>query len=1034
MGRLRAKSGNFAFPLINATLAWAPVVGTVKSEPIVWSDPAPQKVACIGGSVTWGYWLQLPILEKTYPDYLARLLGPGHQVRNYGFGGATAGIYPGQGGRAFGYSGEQLGVVNWRPDVIIGGLGINDCNSQWADPAIFEQGYRDLVSSWRSGGRNPSIWLWNRLTPDFRGPSGIPGFPGNVFGPSRVFPTDDTGTAINRPAIQQRLDSLSTSLGLGTVDAYSLLSNRPEWAGDGLHLIEAGLRRLAEINYCQVWEAKSRSALPRMSEMGPSPGSGAPLDETGTSFPWVELHNPWEFGICLDGLALDAGQTGNRFVFTNSTVLWPGERRVVFLSGKYSLDTTRNLHTNFTVSSLGGQIRLLGRDGEPKDAIGWGNWPLSGTLGRPDPSITNAIGPDSAHQRLVTSVVPANWQQAGFNASNWPTGTGGFGQELPRRHESQFARRWSCDLSPVGVWTLLPSSSGWIPQAGGAYACTGSGVSATVPSWITGVDRSWTAEVRLKINGTQTGVNQGFVIRGGTQPTGGAFTHLFIQSNRVVLGSPYEHGKVLSTEPNNDGYHTFRLAYHAPARRFFVWRDDVEITSRTGGQTRDSSRFNWLTMGSIGSTQVQDALIDYASYDLTGAYAPETGSGYGASPNPETRPLVTSPAPSFGLQTDSAYLVRIPFHAGPDPVNGIRLKLEYDDGFRAWINGTEVASCNAPATGRTAISPRDDSRSHDTVSLDLSAFSHLVTPGANVLAVQAFNANDSDGRFFIRAALDLEASRTALTRYFSNPSPGQVNGPGDVLLAYGWLIENEGQSLPVENPRSLITDSDFDGRSNLLEYAQGTDPGLPDAAPQITESSGLVTFPWRDDPEVGWRLMESSGAGTWRPAVVTAGPFTSASPSPGMKLVSYQVPATGGIYRLAAVDEPTMETWQARHFSPEERVAGILNHPDADPEGDGLPNYVEFAIASDPRADSSRLFQFRSATRSLALPDPGSNRGVTFSLMSSHNLSQWNAVGAAAATGCFIDPTSGEYRLEVTDPALPPTRAFMRLKFSRNPP
>ncbi len=991
----------------------------------------------MGGSVTWGYWLQLPLLEKTYPDYLARLLGPGYQVRNYGFGGATAGVYPGQTSRAFIYSGEQLGTFNWQPDFIIAGLGINDCNSSWVNPALFEQGYRDLVASWRSSGRNPSIWLWNRLTPDFRGPLGVVGFPGNVFGPSRVFSTDDSGTALNRPAVQQRVDSLSPAIGLGTVDSYSLLASRADWAGDGLHLIEPGLKRLAELNYCRVWESRSRSALPRLSEVAPSPGNGSPLDETGTCFPWLELYNPRDFGICLDGLALDAGPESNRYVFTDSTVLWPGERRIVFLSGKYSRDSTRNLHSNFTVSNSGGQVRLIGRDGETMDAIGWGSWAFPGSLGRADATVTPAVGPGSVHQRLVTSQPPAGWQQPGFVASGWAVGTGGFGQELPRREESQFSRRWTCDQGPAGVWNLLPSLAGWTAQGGGIYgiyACTGPGVSASVPSWISGADRSWTVEVRLKLNGTQTGSNQGFVIRGGTQPTGGAYTHLFIQSDRVVLGSPYEHGAVISTAPNNDGFHVFRMAYHAPARRFFVWRDGVEISGRTGGQPRDSSRFNWLTIGAIGSTHNQDALLDYASYDLTGAFAPDPANGYLAHDNPEKRPLVTDPAPSFGLQSDSAYLVRIPFEAGQEPVTGIKLKLEFDDGFRAWLNGTEVAYCNAPAAGTVASVPRDDSRSFEKAILDLSAFSGLLNPGTNVLAIQAYNGNDSDGRCFIRASLDLERTTHLLARYFPVPAAGQPNGSGDPLPTYGWLQEYAGQPLPVEQPMSLAFDSDFDGRSNLLEYAQGTNPGLPDAAPQISQTNGQVSFLWRDDAEIGWRLMESAGVSRWRPATVTGEAFTSGSSLPGMILVTYPVPASGASYRLAAVDEPSLATWRTRHFSPAEIAAGILSHPDADPDSDGLPNYVEFAIASDPRARNPELFQIKKGTRSLAFPDPNPGRGAAWSLQSSANPAQWNPVAQPVITGCFIDEKSGEYRLEVTDPELPPTRGFMRLQFERTGP
>ncbi len=992
-------------------------------------DPAPKKVACVGGSITWGYWLDYPIKRKTYPDHLLTLLGPGYQMRNYGYGGATAGLYTGQEDRAFSKSGEQVGTVNWQPDIIIAGLGVNDCNGSWCDPNKFEQGYRDLVTSWRAGNRNPSIFLWNRLTPDYRGAIGVAGFPGNVFGPYYTFTTTDDGMPPNRPAVQAKADLLGPSLGIGLIDSYTQVSAVPQWAGEGLHMVEPGLKRLAELNYCQAFPEQSTGSLPRLTEVAPNPGSDSPSDENGYKYPWVELYNPYPYGICLDNLALDSGANTDPFTFKNLTVMWPGERRLVFLSGMNRSAPIKNLHASFTINKTQGEIRLLSRSQQVIDSIGWRNWTLSGSLGRADTVTTPALNEESPHQRLVTTTPPQGWQQPAFNASGWTAGTGGAGAELPVRAEAQFAKRWSADAAPAPtVWTLV--GTGWSNQADGTYKAAGAGAGMTVPNWINGTDVSWTAEAKLKLNGLQTGNSGGYVIRCGTRGVGGAYTTLYIQSNQVVYGGPYESGAVLSTEDNTDAFHVFRIAYHMPTRNFFVWRDGVEITSRTDGRTRDSSRFNWLAMGAIsGSTNI-DAVVDYSSYDTTGAYAPTAVSPYLQTASHDTKPLTTDE--TGPLNPGETCLIRMPFDGSAQAVVGMKLKMEFDDGFRAWLNGVEIASCNAPASGNVAPAARENSRGVDALTLDVSQFGNLVQASGNVLAVQIFNATENDGRCFGRACLDLIGPAGETARYFSPPSAGTASGPGTTPPSQGWVYPEQAPTGGSTIPMVLEQDADGDGRSNLLEYSQGTNPTMIDSAPVLQEFEGTVDFLWRDNPEVGWRLMESSDQQqTWHPAVIAAPAQSFPSGTAGMLQISQPVVGTGLSYRLAAVEQPTKDSWLQRYFTPAEIAAGVITADNADPDGDNLPNYAEFAIASNPRAMSDALFHdgIGAHRRYIAFPDPGVGRGAAWRLLSSPALAVWSSV-QNPDIGCQVNPTTGRYELEATDSLLSPKQGFLRVVYT----
>jgi len=79
----------------------------------------------------------------------------------------------------------------------------------------------------------------------------------------------------------------------------------------------------------------------------------------------------------------------------------------------------------------------------------------------------------------------------------------------------------------------------------------------------------------------------------------------------------------------------------------------------------------------------------------------------------------------------------------PDLVPSLWLRVDYDDGFVAYLNGQEVARRNAPG-GPGSFVPFDETASTDheagtPVDIDLSGFMDLLVAGDNVLAFQALN-------------------------------------------------------------------------------------------------------------------------------------------------------------------------------------------------------------------------------------------------------------------------------------------------------
>jgi hypothetical protein len=146
--------------------------------------------------------------------------------------------------------------------------------------------------------------------------------------------------------------------------------------------------------------------------------------------------------------------------------------------------------------------------------------------------------------------------------------------------------------------------------------------------------------------------------------------------------------------------------------------------------------------------------------------------------------------------------LRHPFHiADPDTVGSFTLRALCDDGFIAWINGTEIARYNMPA-GERAYNSFAIAAVPEPVEFfeyPLPDPAGYLVPGANVLAVQVFNnqINSSDLQFnaeLISSQPDIDpplivaieptpgvvGSLSAITVTFSEPVMGV--DAGDLLI------------------------------------------------------------------------------------------------------------------------------------------------------------------------------------------------------------------------------------------------------------
>lgn len=96
---------------------------------------------------------------------------------------------------------------------------------------------------------------------------------------------------------------------------------------------------------------------------------------------------------------------------------------------------------------------------------------------------------------------------------------------------------------------------------------------------------------------------------------------------------------------------------------------------------------------------------------------------------------------------------------------------------------------------------------------------------------------------------------------------------------------------------------------------------------------------------------------------------------------------------------PAAPAWTATHFTTEEQASPAIAGDLADPDGDGHPNFLEYALATDPRAaaDTPPALVARAEPGLLALDYPAPRPELLYSVETSADLVNWSTVGVTDA-------------------------------------
>ncbi len=184
------------------------------------------RVACVGDSITFGEGVE-HAESNAYPAVLARLLGDGFDVRNFGVSGATAqktGTYP------YWSLPEFEAATQFNPQLVVIMLGSNDSKLRdWRSREEFIADLAALVDHFREIPARPRVWLC-RPPPAY-------GF---------FFAIRDS---VLQREIVPCIDQVAREKGLGVIDIRTLLSGKSDLFPDAIHPNAEGAQLIAEAVY-----------------------------------------------------------------------------------------------------------------------------------------------------------------------------------------------------------------------------------------------------------------------------------------------------------------------------------------------------------------------------------------------------------------------------------------------------------------------------------------------------------------------------------------------------------------------------------------------------------------------------------------------------------------------------------------------------------------------------------------------------------------------------------------------------------------
>lgn len=480
------------------------------------------------------------------------------------------------------------------------------------------------------------------------------------------------------------------------------------------------------------------------------------LDGYGASSDWVEIHNPDAEELDLTGWGLRDSQ--ETWLFPADTKIAAGGYLLVFASGQEDenhVDPAGYLHTTFKLDASGEILSLVRPNGEiafsydpvprQREDIAYGLLTETSEL----------LTPESAARYLIPDLsLPSTWRDPDFVDANWTPGRAAPGYKTsPGSVLGGGSGRHTAYLVEEGT----PGNQSYAGSLGmdfevleeirvthlGVFDDRSNGLSRTISTslWL----RNGNTGIRILEDEQFTAASPGTLERGNRfKPLSTPL--VLAPGSYTIVAWGYGNGEL------NGNQGVGRL-------------DGLDIDPGDGlVQFVGNSRFG--NAGSFPRNLDAGPSNRYAAG--TFKYSPNTANDIQTDVLNEMHEI------------NSSICLRIPFDlSNPETIDTLLLTMGYDDGFRAWINGVEVANRNAPENIRFDSPALTSGNATEE-------FSVVLPPGVlresnNILAIQGLNVSPDDEDFVIVPRLQAIRHDRESARYFTKPTPGSPNDPSGIV-------------------------------------------------------------------------------------------------------------------------------------------------------------------------------------------------------------------------------------------------------------
>ena len=497
---------------------------------------------------------------------------------------------------------------------------------------------------------------------------------------------------------------------------------------------------------------------------------------------WIEILNISGEPLDLGGMHLTDDETDpTKWEFPAGTSLGAGEFMIVFASGEditdTKLDEHGNLHSNFRLGANGEYLAVTNRDGSVIHEFAPTFAGLRTDISYAVPTASRTLlATGSEIQYLIPSdnSVDDSWPSTDFPADGFQAGVSPIGYDRgdapPEEGPTigaEIIDRSSADFGSGSINVLVSMPFDEVGR---------------VSAWSFYSDKSRPiTPLVFRQNGDDleiTGIGQTRL----SDASGGQTYTFELQSGSDVVQPGYffgfKDGDNVSDSPGTADYATNR---DETVRRF----NGPLSGSMVVGETLSGGR----EFGRIFSVQAT------TSPTLQGPIATDLGDSIADS--------------------SSAY-VRYPFSVEQiDSIQTLTLDIRYDDGFVAYLNGTEVARRNAPADPAfdsiaTENQPLRSANLYEEINISSSV--GLLMEGQNVLAIQSLNDMPGGSELFLDASLrGLDISTAENVGFAAQPTPGGANGivladfVGDIQFSQGRGLYDEAIQLELTSETADVT-------------------------------------------------------------------------------------------------------------------------------------------------------------------------------------------------------------------------------------